>query len=69
MIEIGNKWVDLLLGETNLFFVLFNFQYFLFNLIVTLKNWQDFKDYFSITLVCLGVIFTLCAVVGLVFKP
>lgn len=46
-IEMGHKWVDLLLGEIMLYIVLFNLQYFLFGLIVFYQDGGNTKNYVS----------------------
>lgn len=47
IIEMGHKWVDLLLGEIMLYIVLFNLQYFMFGLIVFYQDGRNTKNYAS----------------------
>jgi hypothetical protein len=69
MIELGNKWVDLLLGEIMLFCTLFNFQYLLFGLIAFYRDGRDITNYASSTSLALGLFCTVCSFAGLIFKP
>ena len=69
MIELGSKWVDLLLGEVMLLSVLFNFQYLMFGLIAFYRDGRDVTNYASSTAISLGLFCTVCSFVGLVFKP
>ncbi len=69
MIELGHKWVDLLLGEIMLFIVLFNFQYFLMGLIVFYQDGRNLKDYMSSMTIVFGGLCTICSFLGLIFKP
>lgn len=69
MIELGNKWVDLLLGEINLYGVLFNYQYFLFSLIVFYRDGRNSFNYPSSMIIWTGGFFTLCSFIGLILKP
>jgi hypothetical protein len=69
MIELGNKWVDLLLGEIMLFCTLFNFQYLMFCLIAFYRDGRDITNYASSTVLSLGLFCTVCSVLGLIFKP
>jgi hypothetical protein len=69
MIELGHKWVDLLLGEIMLFCVLFNWQYLLFGMIAFYRDGRDITNYGSSMIIWLGMACTLLSFVGLVFKP
>ena len=69
MIELGNKWVDLLMGEIMLFSVLFNFQYLMFGLIAFYRDGRDITNYASFTVISLGLLCTVCSFVALLFKP
>ena len=69
MIELGHKWVDLLLGEIMLFCVLFNFQYLLFGMIAFYQDGRDTKSYASSMIIWLGMVCTVLSFLGLVFKP
>ena len=69
LIELGNKWVDLLMGEIILFSVLFNFQYLMFGLIAFYRDGRDITNYASSTAISLGLLCTVCSFVGLLFKP
>lgn len=69
MIEMGHKWVDLLLGEIMLFCVLFNFQYLLFGLVVYYQDGRNTANYASSMIIWFGVLCTVCSFLGLVFKP
>ena len=68
-IEMGHKWVDLLLGEILLYVVLFNYQYFLFNLITFYWDGRNTDDYASTMIVIIGGLTTFLSFVGLVVKP
>ncbi len=69
MIELGHKWVDLLVGEIMLFCVLFNFQFLLFGMIVFYRDGRNIKDYSSSMIIWWGVFCTLLSFFGLIFKP
>ena len=69
MIELGHKWVDLLLGEIMLFCVLFNLQYLLFGTVVFYQDGRDTANYSSSMMIWGGVLCTVCSCVGLVLKP
>jgi hypothetical protein len=69
MIELGHKWVDLLLGEIYLYGVLFNFQFFLFSLVVFYRDGRNTLNYASCMICWFGAFCTLCSFLGLVFKP
>jgi hypothetical protein len=69
MIELGHKWVDLLLGEIMLFCVLFNFQYLLFSMIAFYQDGRDVKNYGSSMIIWLGMVCTVLSFLGLIFKP
>jgi len=69
MIELGHKWVDLLLGEIMLYIVLFNLQYFLFGTIVFYQDGRNVKEYLSSMIVSFGGLITLVSVIGLILKP
>lgn len=69
IIEMGHKWVDLFLGEIYLFMTLFNYQYFLFSLIVYYQDGRNVKNYGSTMIIWIGGLVTLCTFIGLVFKP
>ncbi len=69
MIELGHKWVDLLLGEIMLFCVLFNWQYLLFGMIAFYRDGRDITNYGSSMIIWLGMACTLLSFLGLVFKP
>jgi hypothetical protein len=69
MIELGHKWVDLLLGEVLLFCVLFNLQYLLFGMIAFYRDGRDVMNYGSSMIIWLGMACTVLSFVGLVFKP
>ena len=69
MIELGHKWVDLLLGEIMLFCVLFNLQSLLFGMIAFYQDGRDVKNYGSSMIICLGMVCTVFSFIGLIFKP
>jgi hypothetical protein len=69
MTELGHKWVDLLLGETMLFCVLFNFQYLLFGMIAFYQDGRDLRSYSSSMIIWVGNVCTLLSLLGLIFKP
>ena len=69
MIEMGHKWVDLLLGEIMLYIVLFNLQYFLFGMIVFYQDGRNVKEYLSSMIVSFGGLLTLVSIIGLILKP
>jgi hypothetical protein len=69
MIELGHKWVDLLLGEIMLFCVLFNWQYLLFGMIAFYRDGRDITNYGSSMIIWLGMACTVLSFMGLVFKP
>ena len=69
MIEMGHKWVDLLLGEIMLYILLFNLQYFLFGMIVFYQDGRNVKEYLSSMIVSFGGLMTVCSVFGLILKP
>jgi hypothetical protein len=69
MIELGHKWVDLLLGEIMLFCVLFNFQYLMFGMIAFYQDGRDVNNYSSSMIIWLGMACTVMSFIGLIFKP
>ena len=69
MAELGHKWVDLLLGETMLFCVLFNFQYLLFGMIAFYQDGRDIKSYSSSMIIFLSNLCTLMSFLGMILKP
>ncbi len=69
LIEFGNKWVDLFLGEIMLYCVLFNFEYLMFGTIAFYQDGRDVKNYASSMIIWLGMACTLVSFVGLIFRP
>jgi hypothetical protein len=69
MVEMGHKWVDLLLGEMMLYIVLFNLQYFLMGVVVFYQDGRNTKEYLSSMIVSLGGLCTVLSLLGLVFRP
>ena len=69
VIELGHKWVDLLLGEIILFCVLFNLQYLVFGTVVFYRDGRDTANYSSSMMVWWGLLCTVCSCAGLVLKP
>ena len=69
MIELGHKWVDLLLGEIYLSFVLFNFQFLMFSIVNYYADERGALDYLSLMFIPLSLTVTVLSFLGLIFKP
>ena len=67
-IELGHKWVDLFLGEILLSIVLFNYQYFILNVVTYFNDGRNTTNYGSIMVVLIGGLATISSFLGLIFK-
>ncbi len=69
MIELGHKWMDLLLGEIMFFNVMFNLQSLLMGTVEFYEDGRNSGNYASSMMIWFGVFCTICSFLGLIFKP